>query len=91
MSLNKLYQDWGKTLKNKSRPKTAVEYLNKSLNMKKNNTTALLTRSYAKLKIADVDGALKDATTARSILTIFIFNYLIQNFSFILRIKTKRC
>lgn len=66
MPLNKLYQDWGKNLKKKSRPRTAVEYLNKSLQMKKNNTTALLARSYAKLNIADVDGALKDATTARS-------------------------
>lgn len=66
MPLNKLYQDWGKTLKNKSRPRTAVEYLNKSLDMKKNNPKALLARSYAKLNIADVKGALKDATSARS-------------------------
>lgn len=63
-----LYQDWGKDFKRKSHPRTAVEYLNKSLETNNKNTTALLARSYAKLNITDVDEALKDATIARGIL-----------------------
>lgn len=74
MSINKLYIDWGKTLKKKSRPKTAVEYLNKSLAIRKNNTTALLARSCAKLNITDAKGALKDVTTARSTIDPSTFN-----------------